>query len=760
MGGETHRAYQHNRIRSSSYLPEVHLNVNLEGSAAAPPGWTVRIRGRLDGLVKEGEATVVEEIKTVAEPSHRFASFSFEKHVRHLRQLQIYLYLLSLSDPTLEVRGKLVFINLPDDAVKTFDVPYRRDEIEPLVAAIVYDLISREVLREEERPAKRAAAARLAFPFRDLRFGQDDIIERVAEHLTEGGGMLLEAPTGLGKTAAVLFAALRYALQNDRQVLYLTAKTTHQDIAFRTAESIRGENSFPRVVLLRAKQKYCLLPEMNCNPEHCAYLADFPARFRNSVLREDFLSRRWVHPDDIAAAGESEKLCPYEIQSAIADEYDLIIGDYNYAFDPSCRLGSLFSDRDPARLVLILDEVHNLPDRARSYYSASLEEKTIQEAYKHIGRDEGGLQAPLTALGSLFSYYSEEAPPDPDPYPIQLSLSQWEGVLADFETAVTPYWYRLMETGGSTVEDPVIVCFRQLETFVRILGFEGEPFVHLIRRRPEVALEINCLDASQFLNETFSSVHGSVGMSATLQPFGFALQRIGLDRDTTCISLSDPYPAENRCIIVDPGVNTTFRQRRQNYPLIARKINRFRELCRARVLAFFPSFDFLRQVSELLEIDELYLQEEGMSDFQRSRLLEAFRGSDRGLLCSVLGGVFAEGIDLPGDLAEAAVIVGVGLPYFGTENEMLRAYYDRRGDDGFQFAYRIPGMQRVIQSAGRVIRGENDRGVILLLDRRFAEEEYLRLFPRHWYDRSPAELICEDWEEKVREFVQRSFMRS
>jgi DNA excision repair protein ERCC-2 len=759
MGGETHRAYQEKRRRSSSYRQEVHLNVNLE-TGAAPPGWTVRIRGRLDGLLEEDGTTIVEEIKTIALPSHLFASFPFENRIRHFRQLQIYLYLLSLSDPTLEVRGRLVFINLPDDTVRTYDVPYNQDEIEPLVATIVYDLISRETLREEERPGKKAAARSLSFPFPDLRIGQDDIIERVAEHLTRGGGMLLEAPTGLGKTAAVLFAVVRYALGNDRQVLYLTAKTTHQDVAFETAGLIRGANTFPRILLLRAKQKFCPLPEMVCHPDHCTYLTDFPMSFRRSVLREDFLSRHSVHPDDIAAAGEREQLCPYEIQSAIADEYDLIIGDYNYAFDPGCRLNSLFNDRDPARLVLIVDEVHNLPDRARTYYSAVLEKEIIRAAKNHLlSVKTDDFDAPLSALESLFRYYTDNAPPDPDPYPIQLSPAQWEGIRSDFETAIKPYWYRLMQTEHSTNEDPVIRCFRQLETFVRILSLEGEPFVHLIRRHPEISLEINCLDASGFLNETFSSVYGSVGMSATLQPFDFALQRMGLGGKAVCVAFSDPYPAENRRIIVDPGVSTVYRHRRHNYPIVARKITRFRELCRSRVLAFFPSFEFMKQVVDLLEIDELYVQEEGMTDFERNQLLEAFRRSDQGLLCSVMGGVFAEGIDLPGDLTQAAVIVGVGLPYFGTENEMLRAYYDRRGENGFKFAYRVPGMQRVIQSVGRVIRGEDDRGVILLLDQRFAEEEYQRLFPEHWYNQSPAELICEDWEKTVQEFAKKSFLR-
>ncbi|RJP74115.1 MAG: ATP-dependent DNA helicase, partial [Candidatus Zixiibacteriota bacterium] len=334
--------------------------------------------------------------------------------------------------------------------------------------------------------------------------------------------------------------------------------------------------------------------------------------------------------------------------------------------------------------------------------------------------------------------------------PIQLSAEAWRRIGADFEAAVVPYWYRLAGAGQESDGDPVLELQRLLEDFVRAADLEGPHFAHLLRRRPVPALEILCLDAAPYLRETFQAVHAAVGLSATLQPFEAYSRLLGLDGADT-LALPSPFPAERLRVFIDPSVTTLYRERSANVEALAERLDRFFRLVPRNILAFFPSFELMRQIVSRLQARHVIVQEEGASDARRRELLERFKGSRHALLCSVMGGVFAEGIDLPGRLAEAAVIVGVGLPQVSAENELLRAYYEREDHRGFEYAYLYPGMRRVIQAAGRVIRGERDRGVILLLDRRYAQRDYQRLFPQHWYRRSPAELVCPDWEREIAE---------
>jgi len=756
IGSEAHRKFQEKRQKTISYQHEVHLDVCLSNPDQGSNEWQIRIRGRLDGLIEEIDRSVIEEIKTVAMSQKQFAAFSIESFPRHVRQLEIYLYLLSKKQEERKCAGRLLYINLPDGKQRAFEIPYNSEEVEPLIHNAVDNLIEREIRRQREAEQKKKLSEAIVFPFPYLRPGQSEISETVKECLEKRRDLLFEAPTGLGKTAAALFTALQFSLKNDKQVLFLTSRTTQQDLVFATAESINGGRDFPRVLLLRAKQKICLKEEMNCDPEECRYIDGFSQRLQGTRTLELLLKERIIHPDRTSEMGQRRMLCPYELQLQLCEDADLVIGDYNYAFDQTCRLTRLFEERDPSRLILIADEAHNLPERARSYYSARLDLADIQDAAQKL-ESEGwsSFNAVLSEIKSQFDYYLAAAPSSPDPYPVQLSQAAWEKMLNDFEAVVIPYWYKQTSSEAAADDDPVMSLYRNLEKLVRVLNYEGDNFAHLLYRTPSPALAVICLDASPFLREDFDAVHSAVCMSATLQPLDFSAQRLGLKSDAEQVTFDNPFPHENRRILIDSSVTTLYRQRAENVLPIASKIEQFYSHANRNVLAFFPSFDLMRRIILNLKVKPIFLQEEGMTDFQRKELLDKFRHSRNGLFCSVMGGVFAEGIDLPGAQAEAAVIVGIGLPQVCTENDLIRAYYDRMGDDGFQSAYMYPGMQRAIQSVGRVIRSEEDRGIILLMDSRFSKSAYQRLFPRHWYRETPNELLHPDWINAVDDFVTR-----
>ncbi len=754
LGSAAHRSFQDQRKKNGPYREEVHVDVSLNDVSPGSNEWMIRVRGRLDGLIEEIDRTVVEEIKSVALSPNRFKAFSPSDHPRHQRQLEIYLYLLSILKPERLHVGNLVYINLLDGKKRSFEISFNHDEIESLISEVITTLIEREMRRSRERLEKQALSDHLEFPFPTRRSGQDKIIDEMINTLENSGDLLIEASTGLGKTAAVLFPVLRYALAEEKQVMFLTSKTTQQDLVFETAGQIRSNKTFPRILLLRARSKLCPQADLRCHPDECPYLEEFQHRIRENKVIESVLDKGLIHPDYLCEIGRDLTLCPHELQLAVCEDVDLIIGDYNYAFDPGCRLTALFEENDPSRLILIVDEAHNLPDRARGYYSAELKWSSVKDAYSKLEADAiRSFDSVIQAIQSQFEYYLSEAPDHTDPCPTQFSLSIWGKIVEDFEEAVIPYWYRLAHEEKRLDDDPVLILQRELDHFYRSLSFEGDNFIGLVRRNPAPSLEILCLDASPYLKETFSTVHASICISATLQPFNAYKSLIGLGDNSLTLPLENPFPPENCRILVDPTVTTLYREREENIKAIAERIERFYNLISGKTLAFFPSFEFMRRILDQVKIAEIFIQEENMSDVERADLLKAFNNRRSALLCSVMGGVFAEGIDLPGEMAEAAIIVGVGLPQVCTENQLIRAYFDRLDGNGFEVAYLYPGIRRVIQAVGRVIRSENDLGIILLLDRRYQNENYQNLFPGYWYEKHPEELICENWQNTVTDFV-------
>ncbi|MFH1861444.1 MAG: helicase C-terminal domain-containing protein [bacterium] len=748
LGSSAHRRYQEKQRKNAAYRSEVHLDIPLTSSQF--PDWEIRLRGRLDGLIEELDRFVVEEIKTCILSHSDFQNLRPADFPLHLRQLEAYLYLVSIVYPQKSCAGRLLYINLASARKRQFEVPFHREDAEIAIQQALAFLLTQERRRAREKGIRKEIAPLLRFPYEHFRIGQETIIEAVSNALQQGSQLLLEAPTGLGKTAAVLFAALRYALDQGKKVLFLTAKTTQQELVYRTAQFIKADRPFPRIQLLRAKQKLCPQPEAICHPDECSFLTDYYVKLHHQELRDRFLESGEIHPDAILQAGSDFEICPYELQLSFCPDADLIIGDYNYVFDPECRLNVIFEHGSPSECLVIVDEAHNLPPRARSYYSAGLSWTSVQAAQTALSvRGIADFDSIFEGFIWQFQYYVSEAPRQPDPYPIELSPSAWRNLAADFENFLLSHWNALTSSADAGRDDPVFSLQRSLERFLRCLKFEGPPFAHLLRRKPIPNLEVLCLDAASFLSDTFSELHAAVCMSATLQPLEAYQRLLGLKTDALTISLPNPFPVKLRQIMVDPSVTTIYRERRANIPAIAQRIQLFYKLVQRNVIVFFPSFEFLKQVCSHLDVENLYVHEDGWNDQQRSLLLTHFQNSKHGLLATVAGSVFSEGIDLPGKAAEAAIIVGVPLPQVNPENELKRAYYDQQGDDGFEYAYLYPGMQRVIQAAGRIIRSETDQGIILLLDRRYAQPNYQRLFPQDWYERDPRELITRDWKTNL-----------
>jgi DNA excision repair protein ERCC-2 len=516
-----------------------------------------------------------------------------------------------------------------------------------------------------------------------------------------------------------------------------------------------------------------------CHESRCRYAKDFFQKLGDSNLRGRLLQEPLLTPELIYARALEQEVCPFELSLEMAHRMDVTVCDYNYVYDPRVAIRR-FSENALSRTILIVDEAHNLYARARDYYSPSLELLHVQNLRKSIqliqdtmedgevrGKVAGRPSAEAAAspsgsflgrleafLNRLENYFREvaEAHPELDESNqtvVALNKEFFRSIEDELDDLMKRYLIYQRRTEQLQDEDRLLKFFYALSDFCRVLALEGDEFVYVMdAENRTLQLRIVCLDPARQLQKRHQQYYAVIAMSATLSPMEFYRDVLGFERDTQLLELPSPFPQENRKILVIPGVSTAYRQRSRHFSKIARIIEEIVGIRPGNYFAFFPSFEFLKEVAGQLSLPhaEVLIQNRFMPDHQRNTLLEKLADPGKAhLVLAVQGGVFAEGVDYPGELAVGAIIVGPGLPKVSFELELMRQYYEDNYAKGFDYAYIYPGMNRVVQSAGRIVRSESDRGVILLLDKRFTYENYARLFPRDWYESSPDELIAKDY---------------
>jgi DNA excision repair protein ERCC-2 len=743
------------------YRAEVHVVHRTTVGA-----WSVTVTGRIDGLSvdKDEKRVVIEEVKSIHFDLELEALYRSEKLQRHLFQLLLYAYFLS-GQPDLDgfvFAPQLVLIDLVSGDTKTIDAEFDRTQVADTLDASLAKLVEKIDTASALRVAKRSFADALDFPFDGMRQGQEEIVSAVARAIWQRDSLLLSAPTGIGKTMAVLYPAVKQSLKLGKKLFYLTSKTLQQDAAVR-ALSMLNDGSF-RVLRIRSKQKMCAHSEMICHEDFCPYAAQYSAKMTKSGLLDQIVtSMSYFDPDLTFEMSKGTEVCPFEVSLELIEQADVIVCDYNYIFDPYVGLKAYQQENDYGDCVLIVDEAHNLVDRGRGYYSPELHEKAFEDIRKHLmtrncwldGWEEllEILGAHFRELGALLEGEVRQALCSPDR---QLFLDQ----RVEWERLMMEYIGWKIENRVAEEDDPLIDFYFRLVKVTNMLAEEGEEFAHLIERTQDgLKLKVFCKDPSRFLGRIFDSAHATVALSATLEPFDFYRKTLGFPRDRTCeLSLPSPFPRSNRKIVIVPQVDTTYKKRADSYDLIATTVADIAESGEGNFLALFPSYAFLREVSDRMPPlrKNVMVQRNDMTDYERNAILDILRDRrPRGnLILAVSGGMYAEGIDYQGDMLSGVMVVGPALPQVSFEQELLKAYYDEQYGAGFEFAYLIPGMTRVVQSAGRVIRSETDIGVIALLCRRFTQETYTRYFPVDWYEESPRELVSRQAASEIRTFLE------
>ena len=721
--------------------------------AALGPGWrseeyisrdesvagaVLRVQGRADAVSREDGVLRVMEIKTtVGEPS----LIGPGDYPAHMAQAEIYAYLICAAEGRDGAEVILCYYRL-DGAEQRWRSRLTFAELRERFLRYAVPYAAWALALEEWKQTSAGSLRDLRFPYDTFRDGQREMAEQVFCALRDGANALIEAPTGIGKTAASLFGALRALGQGQVTALfYLTARTTGRRAAEQALDRMRAKGLRIRSVVITAKEKCCPMEHKECFG--CALAADYYERRRDAL--RDALRIETFSAEAVASLSREYELCPYELSLDLSELADVIICDYNYAFDPRVYLRRWFDQRSKAGLLV--DEVHNLPDRARDMYTAELSGARVREVRRLAARYEGKDSPVCEALTDLLRVLSGELS----------GPEALEEVPERFREAARLFADRAQQIGSPEPEvTELMLDAAWFDRSARRFDEKTCRFL-LLPDGKTVTARIWCCDPSERLRRTLERVGGAALFSATLSPMDHYASQLGLDvrGADTLLSLGSPFPPENQLTLRLP-VSVRFSDRERTLEAVAQVIHAMAAAHPGNYLACFPSFAYLDMAFVryrfLFPEETVMRQTNRMGERQRSEFIEAFRARPKRSMVAfiVLGGVFAEGVDLPEDRLSGAAIISTGIPQLSFERELLRETGDDGFGSGYDTAYTYPGLRRVLQAAGRVIRTERDRGVVLLLDTRYDGGQLRSLLPRHW--RTVRVRRMDELKQKLKDF--------
>jgi DNA excision repair protein ERCC-2 len=718
-----HQKVQHQR--PASYQSEVSLNYTHETE-----DFSLHISGRVDGILADADGILIEEIKTTSAPLERLR---LTQDPTHWGQVKVYAYLYALQEDLQALTLRLTYYQIDSEECLELERVVTRDELWPFFEDLLARYLDWAHTLWTWAHQRDAALGTLAFPFGAFRPGQRHMAVGIYRRIRDGGHLMIEAPTGIGKTMGTLYPAVKALGEGHvEKIFYLTARTTGRLAAHAAAEALNARGSCLKTLVLTAKEKICAFPDAACTPEECPYALGHYDRV-NAALGELF-GRDLVAAEALCASAERHQVCPFELSLDLALWVDCIICDYNYVFDPRVRLRRFFEEGSGSYAFLV-DEAHNLVDRARDMFSATLNKKAVLSLRRELKAAQPGLFKALGRINAWMLAARKRCDANGDDHAEASAPEDLYPHLHDFHRRSEVV---LVENKSASYREALLEQYFVVHRFLRVAEQYDEAYRTCYRQvGKDLDLRLFCLDPARQLGETLSGCRSAVFFSATLRPEDYYRHLLGLPQGTEVVALPSPFPPENLAVFVDNRISTHYRDRSRTCTSVAEGILRVvrRE---GNHLVFFPSYAYLEMVhGALIELApdlEMRSQTPSMSEAARVEFLDSFQTEplDGCVGLAVMGGIFGEGIDLVGGRLTGAVIVGVGLPGICMERDLIRDYFNNRRRDGFAYAYTYPGITRVLQAVGRVIRTASDRGTVLLMDRRYGTPIYRRLMPPHW----------------------------
>ncbi|MGM0239675.1 ATP-dependent DNA helicase [Enterococcus sp. AZ103] len=728
-GAKIHRSLQ--KQAGTGYEKEVWLKKQLTLADK-----TVQVEGRADGIITSETGITIDEIKTSETP--------FEDLTEGLVNLffyqgMVYAYIYAEAQELSEINVQVRYFQTIEKKITTTTRKYSFDEL----ISFFSDLMSRYegwlVFETNWHQIRNQSLKELPFPFPQYRTGQRELAAAVYKTIYHQQQLFVEAPTGTGKTLSTLFPAFKALGEGvGERIFYLTAKTITRTVAEETIDKLAKKNGRVKSVTLTAKDKICFLSERNCTPEHCPFAAGYYDRVNDGLwdmLQEEDQFTRPV----IEQYAKKHQLCPFELSLDVSLFCDVVIGDYNYLFDPVVHLQRFFEEENPNNIVLV-DEAHNLVNRSKEMYSAEISREKIYTVGQATKKSFRKLRKAFNQVDNEFelihqvleekntNYHHQKAAAESlvnRLYSLQDLMKEW-----------------LAEHPEDDNQEKMLNLYFDILRFTRLSEFYDDHYETTVEKKQyDLIVKIYCIDPSLFLQQSMNLVGSTVLFSASFSPLPYYQEVLSENTESLTYRLPNPFPNENRLLLVHNNIQTTYQKRQQSLPEVVKSIEALVKVKKGNYLVFFPSFQYLDEVAEEFkrtfpEYNSL-IQASQMSESEREQFLANFDGNNKETLVAfaVLGGIFSEGIDLTGDKLIGVVVVGVGLPQINHEQNLIKDYFDEKNNQGFSYAYQLPGINKVIQAAGRVIRQMNDRGVILLLDQRFNQASYQKLLPPSWYDR-------------------------
>lgn len=739
----------HRKIQSSmgkEYQAEVPLSLVVEGDL-----YELTVEGRADGIFTEDGKCFVDEIKGM----YRRVEL-FEKPVFvHRAQAMCYAYIFALQNNMEMIGIQMTYCNLETEQTKYFREEFSFEEIKKWFDDLMEEYGKWATFQCEMKNQRQASIKELDFPF-EYRPGQKKLVSDVYRTIMRQKLLFMQAPTGVGKTISTIFPAVKAVGEElaDR-IFYLTAKTITATVAKETFALLEKNGYRAKTIQITAKEKLCPCDEMDCNPVTCPYAKGHFDRVNDAVF--DLLHRcEMIERDDILSQADRYTVCPFELCLDTASWCDNIICDYNYVFDPNVYLKRFFQEGIKGDYIFLIDEAHNMVERSRQMYSAQIYKEDFLTVKRIMKEHSRSIEKALEKCNKILLGMKREC----ENYTVYDTFGNMVFSFMRLMTLLDEFLQKANEFPG---KKDVMDFYFELRNFLNIYDLVDEHYVMYSELEADgrFMLKLFCVDPSLNIQKRLDKGKSAVFFSATFLPINYYKSLLSTKKDNYAIYADSTFDSKKRLLAMATDVSTRYTRRsRSEYERIAGYINAVVTQKTGNYMVFFPSYKMMNDVADIYcekyaDETELMLQKNNMSEAEREEFLDRFsEESDRTLVAfGIMGGIFGEGIDLKNDRLIGAIVVGTGLPQISNERTILKDYYDAENGCGFDYAFRYPGINKVLQAAGRVIRTTEDTGVILLLDERFWQREYDLLYPREWSDRKPCnianvgKLVADFWEQ-------------
>lgn len=739
----------HRKIQDSmgkEYQAEVPLSLVVEGDL-----YELTVEGRADGIFTEDGKCFVDEIKGM----YRRVEL-FEKPVFvHRAQAMCYAYIFALQNNMETIGIQMTYCNLETEQTKYFREEFSFEEIKKWFDDLMEEYGKWATFQCEMKNQRQASIKELDFPF-EYRPGQKKLVSDVYRTIMRQKLLFMQAPTGVGKTISTIFPAVKAVGEElaDR-IFYLTAKTITATVAKETFALLEKNGYRAKTIQITAKEKLCPCDEMECNPVTCPYAKGHFDRVNDAVF--DLLHRcEMIERDDILSQADRYTVCPFELCLDTASWCDNIICDYNYVFDPNVYLKRFFQEGIKGDYIFLIDEAHNMVERSRQMYSAQIYKEDFLTVKRIMKEHSRSIEKALEKCNKILLGMKREC----ENYTVYDTFGNMVFSFMRLMTLLDEFLQKANEFPG---KKDVMDFYFELRNFLNIYDLVDEHYVMYSELEADgrFMLKLFCVDPSLNIQKRLDKGKSAVFFSATFLPVNYYKSLLSTKKDNYAIYADSTFDSKKRLLAMATDVSTRYTRRsRSEYERIAGYINAVVTQKTGNYMVFFPSYKMMNDVADIYcekyaDETELMLQKNNMSEAEREEFLDRFsEESDRTLVAfGIMGGIFGEGIDLKNDRLIGAIVVGTGLPQISNERTILKDYYDAENGCGFDYAFRYPGINKVLQAAGRVIRTTEDTGVILLLDERFWQREYDLLYPREWSDRKPCnianvgKLVADFWEQ-------------